>query len=441
MKKRIIAIFLVLLLTASLAIVGCGTKTPVETQCTHTWAEGVCEKCQAECIHQWNGDSCDVCAMVCTHDWDDGVCIVCGAECAHEVFEERRCAVCNIRCPHKTHDQTTLLCNDCGREVSHVYTYEDYVNGKCTMCGETTMFVWELGGVDETLKDECERQGTIETVTYTTHAYAVEDAFGESDLIIEKTMYVYLPYGYSEDQQYDVLYLLHGAGEDEGYWLGVGNYTPDLFSKYQATNYVKNILDNMIDKGLCKPLIVVTPTLYSDVEGYELDQLNLTAHFGKELKNDIMPVIAEKYSTYAQGTTAENFIAARDHHAYAAFSMGSMTGFQSVMTYCIDYISYIASYSGGYSPDNNSLNAGVESIVNALNGEYKDYKINYWFNANGTMDNARDGHVKTYELMLERLPDRFAEGENCIFIDLPGGAHTYPSWEVDLYNTLLLFFQ
>lgn len=380
-------------------------------------------------------------ARVCVHEWKSGVCELCGEECAHEVFESGRCTVCNIRCPHKSHDPQTLLCDDCGREVSHTYTYENYINGTCTMCGQTTMFVWELGGVDETLKIACEKQGTIETISYTTHAYAIEASTGQMELLLEKTMNVYLPYGYSEDQQYDVLYLMHGGGENQGYWFGVGDYSPDMFQKYQATNCVKNILDNMIDKGLCKPLIVVTPTFYSEVEGYESYEMDFPAYFGKELKESIMPLIAERYATYAQGTNAEALVAARDHQAYAGFSMGSMTSFQSVMTYCTDYISYIGSYSAGYSPDSEAIKAGVDSVVDALNGEYKDYKINYWFNANGTMDSAHDGHVETYQQLTERLPERFVEGETCMFIDLPGGAHTYPSWEIDLYNTLLLFFK
>ena len=32
------------------------------------------------------------------------------------------------------------------------------------------------------------------------------------------------------------------------------------------------VLDHMIEDGLCEPLIVVTPTLYADVEGVEPTQ-------------------------------------------------------------------------------------------------------------------------------------------------------------------------
>lgn len=88
---------------------------------------------------------------------------------------------------------------------------------------------------------ECVNKGSIEEFTYPTKAYATDMRE------VTKRALVYLPYGYNEDLQYNILYLLHGTGEDENYWF-------DKFS------YNKTMVDNMIYYGDIKPLIIVTPT-------------------------------------------------------------------------------------------------------------------------------------------------------------------------------------
>lgn len=59
----------------------------------------------------------------------------------------------------------------------------------------------------------CDQQGTVEEITYQTKAYATDKR------IVEKKALVYLPYGYDESESYNILYLMHGTGDDEEYWL------------------------------------------------------------------------------------------------------------------------------------------------------------------------------------------------------------------------------
>ncbi len=63
----------------------------------------------------------------------------------------------------------------------------------------------------------------------------------------ERRMYVYTPYGYTENKKakYPVLYLLHGGGCDEDTWESMGRVTA--------------IADNLIQKGLAKPMLIVMP--------------------------------------------------------------------------------------------------------------------------------------------------------------------------------------
>ena len=64
---------------------------------------------------------------------------------------------------------------------------------------------------------------------------------------INRRLTVYTPYGYEANpkKKYPVLYLLHGAGGDEEAWISMGR--------------TAQILDNLIEKGLAEPMIVVMP--------------------------------------------------------------------------------------------------------------------------------------------------------------------------------------
>ncbi|MBQ6073725.1 MAG: esterase [Bacteroidales bacterium] len=69
-----------------------------------------------------------------------------------------------------------------------------------------------------------------------------------SDILgMDRRLTVYTPYGYENNpkKKYPVLYLLHGAGGDEEAWISMGR--------------TAQILDNLIEKGLAEPMIVVMP--------------------------------------------------------------------------------------------------------------------------------------------------------------------------------------
>ena len=64
---------------------------------------------------------------------------------------------------------------------------------------------------------------------------------------MNRRLTVYTPYGYEANpkKKSPVLYLLHGAGGDEEAWISMGR--------------TAQILDNLIEKGLAEPMIVVMP--------------------------------------------------------------------------------------------------------------------------------------------------------------------------------------
>lgn len=282
-----------------------------------------------------------------------------------------------------------------------------------------------------------EQAGTVTEEHYVTYVYDENGVPGEE---MEATLYVYTPYGYDPSKEYNILYLMHGGGDAEGYWFGVGPYAEggERYNKAQQ-KYTTNVADNMIANGDCGDVIIVTPTFYNN-----FNATNDLARFRYEMKNDIIPFVEGKYSTYAKGdVSVENLIATRDHRAYAGLSMGSMTGFQAIWGGCVDYFSYIGNFSG-CDPSDSGV---VETVVEGLKTVFADYTVKYWYNGTGTKDTAEQDHLRNYEKMVKLAGDFFSEGENyaegnnCIMVDKPDKGHAYNGWIVDFYNVLNVFFK
>ncbi|MBS0027200.1 alpha/beta hydrolase [Chitinophaga sp. 22321] len=115
---------------------------------------------------------------------------------------------------------------------------------------------------------------------------------------------IYIPPGFSQQQKYPVLYLLHGIGGDEKEWLKGG--TPQV------------ILDNLYAAGQIEPMIVVMPNgraMKDDrATGNVMapDKVQAFATFEKDLLNDLIPYIEKNYPVYTD----------KDHRAIAGLSMG-----------------------------------------------------------------------------------------------------------------------
>lgn len=87
-----------------------------------------------------------------------------------------------------------------------------------------------------------------ENYTEASHRGTVSHPWYDSKILgINRRLTVYTPYGYESNpkKKYPVLYLLHGAGGDEEAWISMGR--------------AAQILDNLIEKGLAEPMIVVMP--------------------------------------------------------------------------------------------------------------------------------------------------------------------------------------
>ena len=260
--------------------------------------------------------------------------------------------------------------------------------------------------------EEPEQAGTVEEVVYDTRAYATD---GRS---VKKSAYVYLPYGYSKEKEYNILYLMHGTGDDEKYWL-------------KTNPYNKTMLDNMIADGDIEPLIVVTPTFYVEDDcADDLDQL--TYSFAKELRNDLMPEIESAYSTYAKSADDKGFFQSRDHRAFAGLSRGAVTMYHSALCQSLDYFSWFGAFSGSRT-DKTAFEDTIQT------GGFAELPIHYLYVASGTFDFALPGQVQDYQALLDIEP-RLRSGVNTCFDVFPMRYHSMGNWHLALYNFLQKIF-
>ncbi|MCM1218120.1 MAG: hypothetical protein NC548_26845, partial [Lachnospiraceae bacterium] len=114
-------------------------------------------------------------------------------------------------------------------------------------------------------------QGSVVPIDYAAKDYAGNGAD------ITKTAYVYLPYGYDENDagtRYNILYLMHGWGGSAG--------------EYFASKQQRNLFDNLIEKGDIPPLIIVSASFYHDGSDRGFSS-SITAFraFHNEFENDL----------------------------------------------------------------------------------------------------------------------------------------------------------
>jgi enterochelin esterase family protein len=121
--------------------------------------------------------------------------------------------------------------------------------------------------------------------------------YWSSALGVKRRAHIYTPPGYNRDaRHYPVLYLVHGAGDNDDSWTSIG--------------HANQILDTLIAAGKVVPMIVVMP------DGHTPDQtrgMDFTRHdFGEDLTRDLIPLVDATYRT----------VPTADARAMAGLSMG-----------------------------------------------------------------------------------------------------------------------
>lgn len=285
----------------------------------------------------------------------------------------------------------------------------------------------ELEYIPDGYENPATQQGTLNKLTYDTwESFSYEQKSNK----ITKKAWVYLPYGYTDEEEYNVFYLSHGGWSNETTLMGTDD-NPKSF---------KNVIDNAIQDGNIKPLIIVLPTYNNTSENDSSDYslaIQLTNQFHNELVNDLIPAVESKYSTYAKDTTPQGLKESRDHRGFGGFSMGSVNTWNT-FRYCLDYFRYFMPMSGSYTTDGEYM----ADLVRQQGYSSQDFFI---FAASGTDDFAYSAFKAQIMAMANnsggmfKLAKNESEG-NMFFLEREGYKHDAKATDEYTYNGLRFFW-
>lgn len=285
-----------------------------------------------------------------------------------------------------------------------------------------------IGAVPEEYFAASDHAGRVEEITYYSRDYT-----DDSRPAIQKTAYVYLPYGYDEtdlNTRYDILYLMHGWTMTAG----------DFFDEAQSG--IVPMLDHMIENGDIPPVIVVCATFDAQNQSQSFSRsVEELSVFHNDLRENLMPYIESRYHTYALNVRPEGFQASRAHRAFGGFSLGAVTTWYQFI-YNLDYIQYflpmsgdcwiMGTYGGRYYPVET-----VDYLENMLaEGGYeeRDFRI---YQGIGTDDPIWD---QTDSQIQEMFTRSTFTPENLHYAIIEGGRHDIDACERYIYYALQDFF-
>jgi enterochelin esterase-like enzyme len=237
-------------------------------------------------------------------------------------------------------------------------------------------------------------RGKLETIEYDSTTVGVK-----------RKARVYTPPGYSKDNRYPVLYLLHGIGGDESEWARGGS--PDV------------ILDNLYANNKVVPMIVVMPNgrASKDVTARSPfpQQSPAFAAFEKYLLTDLIPFIEKTYTVKAD----------RESRALAGLSMG---GGQS-LNFGLGNLDTFA-WVGGFSSAPNTRPPAnlIKDPAEAAR------KLRLLYVACGD----RDGLLRISQGVHRMLDEKQVPH---LYRVIPGGQHDFKVWKSDLYHFAQLLFR
>jgi enterochelin esterase-like enzyme len=227
-------------------------------------------------------------------------------------------------------------------------------------------------------------RGKVETVDYDSKAAGCR-----------RKMCVYTPPGFSQDQKYPVLYLLHGSLSDETGWVKDGA--------------ADNILDNLYADKKLVPMIVVMP----NVNLWDADKV-----LGSDLLGDVMPCVESRYPVKAD----------REHRAVAGVSAGAHETI--IFGLCNpDTFAYVGVFIGGLDSCERFEKVHREALTDL--GTKKKPKL-LWV-ANGKHDLKYVPCRLTLELFdTYKIPYVYVEGK---------GLHNWETAKNDLFVFVPLLFR
>ena len=242
-------------------------------------------------------------------------------------------------------------------------------------------------------------------------------------LKMDRKYAIYLPADYETSQRsYPVLYLLHGAGDDQSGWVQFGE--------------VKSIADKAIAEGKCTAMIIVMPDGNTGQRGYfnsPKGDWNYEDFFFQEF----MPTIEKTYRIRAE----------KRYRAISGLSMGGGGTFMYALHHPELFSSAcpLSAYTGPIT---------LEEASDRLKKQYPDISdaeiAKYFSNLSATelIKNMPDDQKKTVRWYIDCGDDDFLYEGNCLAHiamrkkDIPhefrtrDGGHTWTYWRTALPEVL-----
>jgi enterochelin esterase family protein len=227
---------------------------------------------------------------------------------------------------------------------------------------------------------------------------------------------VYTPPDYDKQPQarFPVLYLQHGAGENETSWSNQGRETfimDNLYSVRPATRQMIIVNDNGI-----VPARNPAPASAGRGRGRSMAD-NMFAEFGEILTTELIPYIDKNFRT----------IPDRDHRAFAGLSMGGAQAFRLGLGH-LDMFAYLGAFSAAV--------ANLD-LASDYDGKLADARIDgslklLWLGV-GKQDGLHDGLLAIHQ-NLEKA------GVKHVWVESEGG-HVWGEWRGYLSEFASLLFQ
>ena len=213
-----------------------------------------------------------------------------------------------------------------------------------------------------------------------------------------RRMHIWTPAGYTkgEGEPLPVLYLIHGGGDNDFSWPGIGR--------------AGFILDNLLAEGKMVPMVVVMPDGSVDV-----------SQFTQEVMTDIIPYVEANYRVLTDA----------DHRAVAGLSMGGLETLDLSLNH-YQHFAYVCPMSTGWfigSAFFDQWEPYLKAHAEEMNRQFKLYK----FYMGGEEDIAYKNCIATREVFTKY-------GVRHEYDSMPGG-HSWYVWRHNLHDLAQLLFK
>jgi enterochelin esterase-like enzyme len=234
---------------------------------------------------------------------------------------------------------------------------------------------------------------------------------------------VYLPPDYQTSQRsYPVLYLLHGAGDDQTGWVQFGE--------------VLNIADKAINAGLATPMIIIMPDANTGQRGY-FNNLKNDWRYEDFFFEELMPYVEKAYRIKSE----------KRFRAVAGLSMGGGGSFMYALRHPELFSSAcpLSAYIGPLTV------ADMKTYLERSNQKGTDAEVEAYFNRHNAIslvNDIKDDQKKAVRWYIDCGDDDFLyEGNALIHVamkkkEIPhefrvrDGAHTWTYWRASLPDVL-----